>query len=88
MQVAYFQSDPFSWDYEKVIDVDGKLALVGGMNYWTGDYIESSHPINDISMEVQRPAAGTRGGGRFQQLPLALGLQQGGPEDRLSFPSV
>ncbi len=33
LQVAYWQSNTFSWDHEKAIDVDGKAALVGGMNY-------------------------------------------------------
>ncbi len=46
-----------SWDHSKILDVDGRSAIVGGMNWWTSDYLETAHPINDISMEVVGPAA-------------------------------
>jgi hypothetical protein len=46
-----------SWNHEKVVDVDGREAIVGGMNYWPKDYLDSSHPVNDLSMEVDGDAA-------------------------------
>jgi phosphatidylserine/phosphatidylglycerophosphate/cardiolipin synthase-like enzyme len=46
-----------SWNHAKVIDVDGRAAIVGGMNYWTSDYLATGHPVNDLSMEVIGPAA-------------------------------
>jgi phosphatidylserine/phosphatidylglycerophosphate/cardiolipin synthase-like enzyme len=47
-----------SWDHEKVLDVDGRRAVVGGMNYWTPDYLLTGHPVDDISMQLRGPAAG------------------------------
>lgn len=49
---------PVSWDHQKVIDVDGRTAIVGGMNYWPSDYLNTAHPVNDLSMVVDGEAAG------------------------------
>ena len=46
-----------SWNHEKVIDTDGREAIVGGMNYWAFDYLNLSDPVNDLSMQVAGPAA-------------------------------
>lgn len=65
VQSGYMRSAPsgntlvtdFSHNHEKVIDADGRTAIVGGMNYWTSDYFATTHPVSDISMEVTGPAA-------------------------------
>ena len=46
-----------SWDHSKILDADGRTAIVGGTNYWTPDYLETSTPVNDVSMQVSGPAA-------------------------------
>jgi hypothetical protein len=46
-----------SWNHSKVIDVDGRSAIVGGMNYWAGDYLQVTDPVDDVSMTVDGPAA-------------------------------
>jgi phosphatidylserine/phosphatidylglycerophosphate/cardiolipin synthase-like enzyme len=46
-----------SWNHSKVIAVDGKSAIVGGMNYWAGDYLQVTDPVNDVSITVNGPAA-------------------------------
>lgn len=56
VQSGAMQSAPFSWNHAKILDVDGREAIVGGMNYWSSDYL-GTHPVNDISMEVKGPAA-------------------------------
>jgi phosphatidylserine/phosphatidylglycerophosphate/cardiolipin synthase-like enzyme len=45
-----------TWDHEKLLDVDGTKAIVGGMNYWEFDYL-NKHPVTDVSMEVDGQAA-------------------------------
>jgi phosphatidylserine/phosphatidylglycerophosphate/cardiolipin synthase-like enzyme len=67
LNVAYIETDFLvkvfgvgvadSWNHEKVIDTDGREAIVGGMNYWAFDYLNLSVPVNDLSMEVAGPAA-------------------------------
>jgi phosphatidylserine/phosphatidylglycerophosphate/cardiolipin synthase-like enzyme len=46
-----------SWNHSKVIAVDGRSAIVGGMNYWAGDYLQVADPVDDISITVDGPAA-------------------------------
>jgi phosphatidylserine/phosphatidylglycerophosphate/cardiolipin synthase-like enzyme len=57
IQTGVYRTTPFSWNHAKVLDVDGREAIVGGMNYWSGDYLQSTHPVNDLSMWVKGPAA-------------------------------
>jgi phosphatidylserine/phosphatidylglycerophosphate/cardiolipin synthase-like enzyme len=57
VQSGVMQSTPTSWNHAKVWDVDGRDAIVGGMNYWSRDYLNTQHPVNDVSMEVIGPAA-------------------------------
>lgn len=45
-----------SWNHSKIVVADGRRALVGGHNQWTGDYLAGA-PTHDISMEVEGPAA-------------------------------
>ncbi|MBV9944576.1 MAG: hypothetical protein JO262_20800 [Solirubrobacterales bacterium] len=46
-----------SWNHSKVLDVDGRAAIVGGMNYWNSDYLQTANPVNDLSIEVEGQAA-------------------------------
>src|SRR5205807_9223101 len=57
VQSGYMRSAIYSWNHSKVLDVDGREAIVGGMNYWASDYLASTHPTNDVSMLVSGPAA-------------------------------
>jgi phosphatidylserine/phosphatidylglycerophosphate/cardiolipin synthase-like enzyme len=57
LQVGYMMTTVTSWNHEKVIDADGRTAIVGGMNYWTSDYLSSADPVNDVSMQLTGPAA-------------------------------
>jgi len=45
-----------SFNHAKIVAVDGKEAIVGGHNLWSGDYAMNS-PIYDLSMRVRGPAA-------------------------------
>jgi hypothetical protein len=63
IQLAYMDTDVHryhadnTWDHEKVLDVDGTDALVGGMNYFSSDYLKTKDPVSDLTMRVQGPAA-------------------------------
>jgi phosphatidylserine/phosphatidylglycerophosphate/cardiolipin synthase-like enzyme len=46
-----------SWNHSKVLSVDGRKAIVGGMNYWSGDYMQVTDPANDVSITLDGPAA-------------------------------
>jgi len=46
----------FSWPHAKIIAVDGRVAITGGHNLWTRDYL-LDRPIHDLSMQVRGPAA-------------------------------
>ena len=46
-----------SWNHAKVLDVDGRAAIVGGMNYWNDNYLQTANPVNDLSLEVEGQAA-------------------------------
>jgi hypothetical protein len=48
--------DSFSWNHAKIIAIDGEIALVGGHNLWTTDYLIDK-PVHDLSMQVRGPAA-------------------------------
>jgi phosphatidylserine/phosphatidylglycerophosphate/cardiolipin synthase-like enzyme len=57
VQSGSMRTAVYSWNHAKVLDVDGREAIVGGMNYWASDYLNTSHPTNDLSMWVKGPAA-------------------------------
>jgi phosphatidylserine/phosphatidylglycerophosphate/cardiolipin synthase-like enzyme len=57
VQSAAMRTGLTAWNHAKVLDVDGREAIVGGMNYWTSDYLDTTHPVNDISLEVWGQAA-------------------------------
>lgn len=46
----------FSWPHAKIIAVDGRVAITGGHNLWTRDYL-LDQPTHDLSMQVRGPAA-------------------------------
>ena len=46
-----------SWNHSKIVAADGKVALVGGINMWQGDYLQSKDPVTDLAIEVRGPAA-------------------------------
>jgi phosphatidylserine/phosphatidylglycerophosphate/cardiolipin synthase-like enzyme len=57
VQSASMRTEVTSWNHAKVIDVDGRAAIVGGMNYWNSDYLQTANPTNDLSLEVEGRAA-------------------------------
>lgn len=46
----------FSWNHAKIVAVDGRMAVVGGHNQWTQDYLIDD-PVHDLSMQVSGGAA-------------------------------
>jgi phosphatidylserine/phosphatidylglycerophosphate/cardiolipin synthase-like enzyme len=57
VQSASMRTELTSWNHAKVLDVDGREAIVGGMNYWNSDYLHTANPTNDLSLEVEGRAA-------------------------------
>ncbi|GAB1640745.1 hypothetical protein KRMM14A1259_11680 [Krasilnikovia sp. MM14-A1259] len=51
----------FSWNHSKILVVDGSTAIVGGINDWKDDYLDTTHPVTDIDMAVAGPAARAAG---------------------------
>ena len=45
-----------SWNHAKIVAVDGRRVITGGHNMWSADYLGAA-PIQDVSMEVDGPAA-------------------------------
>jgi phosphatidylserine/phosphatidylglycerophosphate/cardiolipin synthase-like enzyme len=50
------ECDGFSWNHAKIVSVDGRVAMVGGHNLWSEDYL-IDRPVHDLSMVVNGPAA-------------------------------
>ena len=46
-----------SWNHSKVLAVDGRSVIVGGMNYWANDYLQVTDPVNDVSITANGRAA-------------------------------
>jgi phosphatidylserine/phosphatidylglycerophosphate/cardiolipin synthase-like enzyme len=46
----------YSWNHAKIVAVDGRVAVVGGHNMWTQDYL-IDRPVHDISMQITGGAA-------------------------------
>jgi phosphatidylserine/phosphatidylglycerophosphate/cardiolipin synthase-like enzyme len=53
---SFDDCDSFSWNHSKIISVDGREALVGGHNLYSGDYLVGD-PVHDLSMRISGPAA-------------------------------
>jgi phosphatidylserine/phosphatidylglycerophosphate/cardiolipin synthase-like enzyme len=47
----------FSWNHSKILVVDGRSAIVGGINTWGDVYIDTTHPVADTSFALSGPAA-------------------------------
>jgi len=46
-----------SWNHAKIVAADGVNAIVGGHNLYGPEAYDNDHPITDVSMHVQGPAA-------------------------------
>ena len=52
-----------SWNHSKTLAIDGRVALVGGHNLWSADYIQGypqkqvTNPVHDVTIRVSGPAA-------------------------------
>ncbi|WP_241741130.1 phospholipase D-like domain-containing protein [Streptomyces sp. L2] len=51
----------FSWNHTKLLVVDGRSVITGGINDWKDDYIDTSHPVWDVDLALTGPAARTAG---------------------------
>ncbi|MBL1102160.1 phospholipase [Streptomyces sp. 205] len=49
----------FSWNHSKLLVVDGRTAVTGGINGWKDDYLDTAHPVSDADMALSGPAAGS-----------------------------
>ncbi|MFG2196020.1 phospholipase D-like domain-containing protein [Streptomyces sp. NPDC048639] len=49
----------FSWNHSKLLVVDGRTAVTGGINGWKDDYLDSAHPVADADIALSGPAAGS-----------------------------
>jgi phosphatidylserine/phosphatidylglycerophosphate/cardiolipin synthase-like enzyme len=53
----YRSSDvPPSWNHSKIVAADGNVAIVGGENLWSQQYL-GVDPVHDVSMRVRGSAA-------------------------------
>ncbi|MEU8682529.1 phospholipase D-like domain-containing protein [Streptomyces sp. NPDC048611] len=50
-----------SWNHSKLVVVDGKTTLTGGINGWKDDYLDTTHPVSDVDMALRGPAARSAG---------------------------
>ncbi|GAA1993270.1 phospholipase D-like domain-containing protein [Kitasatospora viridis] len=51
----------FSWNHSKLLVVDGQRVITGGINGWKDDYLDTTHPVSDVDLALEGPAAGTAG---------------------------
>lgn len=56
-----YRSGATSWNHGKIVAVDGKRLIEGGINFYTSDYLKKD-PVFDISIKVQGRAALTAHG--------------------------
>ncbi|WP_285621186.1 hypothetical protein [Actinoallomurus iriomotensis] len=46
-----------SWNHSKLIVVDGRTVITGGVNTYTNNYVETPKPVTDMMMAIRGPAA-------------------------------
>ncbi|AYG84827.1 Phospholipase D [Streptomyces hundungensis] len=51
----------FSWNHSKLLVVDGRSVITGGVNSWKDDYLETTHPVADVDLALSGPAAASAG---------------------------
>ncbi|MET9961406.1 phospholipase D-like domain-containing protein [Streptomyces sp. NPDC006326] len=51
----------FSWNHSKILVVDGRSAITGGINSWKDDYLETAHPVADVDLALKGPGAASAG---------------------------
>lgn len=51
----------FSWNHSKLLVVDNRSAVTGGINGWKDDYLDTAHPVSDVDLALTGPAAGSAG---------------------------
>ncbi|MFB7619862.1 phospholipase [Kitasatospora sp. NPDC056181] len=49
----------FSWNHSKLLVVDGRSVVAGGINGWKDDYLDTAHPVSDVDLAMTGPAAGS-----------------------------
>ncbi|MEU1509752.1 phospholipase [Kitasatospora sp. NPDC005748] len=47
----------FSWNHSKLLVVDGRSVIAGGINGWKDDYLDTAHPVSDVDLALTGPAA-------------------------------
>jgi hypothetical protein len=57
LSLSMYRDGLESWNHAKIIAVDGKEAIVGGMNMWTENYLQVD-PVHDLSIHLHGSAAG------------------------------
>lgn len=50
-----------SWNHSKLLVVDGRSVITGGINDWKDDYIDTTHPVSDVDLALTGPAAASAG---------------------------
>lgn len=51
----------FSWNHSKLLVVDNRSVVTGGINSWKDDYLETTHPVADVDLALKGPAAASAG---------------------------
>ncbi|MFD9796541.1 phospholipase D-like domain-containing protein [Streptomyces sp. NPDC059070] len=51
----------FSWNHSKLLVVDNKTVVTGGINGWKDDYLDTAHPVSDVDLALSGPAASSAG---------------------------
>lgn len=51
----------FSWNHSKILVVDRRSVITGGINDWKDDYLDTAHPVADVDLALRGPAAASAG---------------------------